>query len=89
MPGVKHRLAGTISRFHEPVQLLHLDSQISDWYMCHLHVSSNFMFYSLLNHMSMATLCCSFAQVQHWQRLIHRWNGISGDTENQHLQSLE
>ncbi len=88
MPGVKHRLADTISRLHEPGQLLHLESQINEWYMCHLHVSNGFMFHSLLNHMSMATLCCIFAQVQHWQRLRHRWTGMSGDTENQHLKSL-
>ena len=87
MPSVKHRLADTISRLHEPDQLLHLESQINEWHMCHLHVSNGFMFHSLLNHMSMATLCCILAHLQHWQRLRHRLTGMSGGMENQHLES--
>ena len=80
MPGVKHVLADTISRLHEPGQLLHLEALLNEWCACHLGLNKGFMYYSLLNHMSMATLCSIFDQVQHWQRLRLRWTGTLGDT---------
>ena len=85
MPGEKHVLADTVSRLHEPGQLLHLESLINEWCHCHCGVMNGFAYYSLCDHMSMSSLGCILDQVLEWQRLRKRWTGTSDGTGRQHM----
>jgi hypothetical protein len=73
MPGVRNVIADTVSRLHEPGQLLRLEAIVNDWFWTHGGVNEAFMGTSLCNHMSMGALFSIFSQVQAWQRLRRRW----------------
>ncbi len=73
MPGDKHILADSISRLHEPGQLLHVEALLNEWWLCHKGLDNGFAYYSLANHMSLSALCSLLPQVEKWQTLRRRW----------------
>ena len=57
LPGVRNSIADMISRLHDsPDRLYSLESTINDWALCHFQIPDAFQYYSLCNHMSMASL---------------------------------
>ena len=73
LPGNLNIIADTVSRLHEAGQLLHLESIVNDWYMCHIGYPGAFAYVSLCNHMSLHALCSIFQHVASWQSLRRRW----------------
>jgi len=89
MPGERHVIADTISRLHEPGELLHLESLMNEWSLCHCGLEGGFAYYSLCDHMSLASMGYILNQVQHWQRLRRRWIEPSYGTVVQHTRTLQ
>ena len=73
LPGNLNIIADTVSRLHEAGQLLHLESIVNEWYMCHTSQPCAFAYTSLCNHMSLRALCSIFQHVASWQTLRRRW----------------
>ena len=77
LPGELNVIADTISRLHENGRLLQTEAIVNEWYLCHFGVPNAFNCVSLCNHMSLASLCSIFSQVQRWQHLRRRWMALS------------
>jgi hypothetical protein len=88
MPGVKHVLADTISRMHEPRMLNKLQKLLHEWFICHTGVHIDLSDLSLSNHMTWHTLCSILPQVVRWRRQNSNSMTWWGNTNVQHLQSL-
>jgi hypothetical protein len=69
MPGQFQIMADAISRLHEHVGLLHVQTLVNNWYLCHSNFVNVFSMYSMLNHMSMMSLLFVFEQVVAWRKV--------------------
>ena len=66
-------VADCISRLHEPGRLLHLESHINEWYLCHKGKDAVFQTVSFCNHMSLGALLCILNQVLQWRKQNNAW----------------
>ena len=82
-PGHCQFIADCISRLHEPRQFNCLESIINEWYLCHAHKDKVFDQYSMLNHMSISSLCSVLKQVQLWRQKDHDLKWTWRDTAKQ------
>ena len=73
VPGKTHVIADTLSRLHESGNLLFYECLYNQWYKDHYNMKDAFNFVSLCNHMSLASLCSIYSQVEMWQHLRKRW----------------
>ena len=69
LPGNLNIVSDTVSRLHEPGQLLHLEAIINEWYLCHRGLRHAFDSVSLCNHMSLGALCSILQHVTIWRNL--------------------
>ena len=67
LPGSLNRIADLISRIHEDHYLFKLEHVINQWYLCHRAIPNAFDCFSMLNHMSLASLLSVWSLVEGWR----------------------
>jgi hypothetical protein len=73
MQGCLQTIPDAISRLHESNGLIRVQTIINDWYLCHAMYENIFMFFNLLDHMSMYSLFCVLDQIMAWRKVKFRW----------------